>query len=74
MVMEYLRTEAEITNSIARELTGIKSENSMKQVFYRLRESGQLEQSKVPGKKPTWRKPVVESKNDDEPQFDFGEE
>ncbi|OYW27361.1 MAG: ATP-dependent DNA helicase RecG [Caulobacter sp. 12-67-6] len=58
MVMEYLKTEAEITNSIGRDLTGIKSENSMKQVFYRLRESGQLEQSpKIAGKKPAWRKP-----------------
>ncbi|UDF05121.1 ATP-binding protein [Asticcacaulis sp. AND118] len=57
MVMEYLLTESEITNSIAREITGIKSENSMKQVFYKLRDSGQLEQHKVAGKKPTWRNP-----------------
>jgi len=58
LVMEYLKTEPEITNQIARDLTGIKSENSMKQVFYKLRESGQLEQvPKVKGKKPSWRKP-----------------
>lgn len=57
MVMEYLSAELEITNSIAREITGIKSENSMKQVFYKLRDSGQLEQYKIPGKKPTWRRP-----------------
>ncbi|HYN38082.1 MAG TPA: ATP-binding protein, partial [Rhodospirillales bacterium] len=57
IVMDYLRNKLEITNAIGRELTGIKSENSMKQVFYRLRERGQLEQSpKVPGKKPSWRK------------------
>ena len=56
--MDYLKTETEITNAIGRELTGIKSENSMKQVFYRLRERGQLEQSpKLPGKKPSWRRP-----------------
>jgi ATP-dependent DNA helicase RecG len=55
-VMEYLETEREITNSIARELTGIKSENTMKQVFYKLRDAGQLEQIKIPGKKPAWRK------------------
>lgn len=59
MVMEYLRDSQEITNQIARELTGIKSENSMKQVFYKLREAGQLEQvPKVAGKKPAWRKPL----------------
>lgn len=58
IVMEFLSREVEITNSIGRELTGIKSENSMKQVFYRLREQGQLEQTpKVSGKKPSWRKP-----------------
>lgn len=74
MVMEYLKSENEITNSIARELTGIKSENSMKQVFYRLRESGQLEQSKVPGKKPTWRKPTGKDGGEEEPQLDFGGE
>jgi len=58
IVMEFLKTAEEITNAIARDLTGIKSENSMKQVFYKLRESGQLEQTpKVLGKKPSWRKP-----------------
>ncbi|ACI53482.1 putative transcriptional regulator [Rhizobium leguminosarum bv. trifolii WSM2304] len=59
MVMDYLKDESEITNLIARELTGIKSENSMKSVFYRLRETGQLEQvPKVAGKKPAWRIPL----------------
>jgi len=61
MVMEYLATASEITNSEARELTGIKSENTMKQVFYKLRDSGQLEQVKIPGKKPAWRKPPHET-------------
>lgn len=74
LVMEYLATEAEITNSIAREITGIKSENSMKQVFYRLRERGQLEQVKEPGKKPTWRKPAnVSVVEDGQALFDFGD-
>lgn len=59
MVMEYLVTANEITNSEARELTGIKSENTMKQVFYKLRDSGQLEQVKIPGKKPAWRRPAT---------------
>lgn len=37
-VMDYLSNHTEITNRIARELTGIRSENSMKEVFYRLRD------------------------------------
>lgn len=58
IVMEYLSREAEITNTIARELTGIKSESSMKIVFYRLRESGQIEQTpKIQGRRPSWRRP-----------------
>ncbi len=58
MVLEYLKTEPEITNAVARDLTGIKSENSMKQVFYKLRDSKELEQTpKVKGKKPSWRRP-----------------
>lgn len=56
LVMEYLEINAEITNSIGREITGIKSENTMKEVFYRLRDREQLEP--VPGKlgnKAAWR-------------------
>jgi ATP-dependent DNA helicase RecG len=61
IVMDFLKAETEITNAIGRELTGIKSENSMKQVFYRLRERGQLEQTpKLAGKKPSWRKPQAD--------------
>lgn len=57
IVMDYLKLEPEITNAIGRDLTGIKSENSMKQVFYRLRESKQIEQTpKEKGKKPSWRR------------------
>lgn len=48
LVMEFLENNNEITNSIGRELTGIRSENTMKQVFYRLRDRGQIEQ--VPGR------------------------
>lgn len=56
LVMEFLRENEEITNAIGRELSGIKSENTMKEVFYRLRDRGLLEQ--VPGKlgnKAAWR-------------------
>lgn len=58
LVMDYLETHEEITNSIGRELTAIKSENTMKEVFYRLRDRGLLEQ--VPGKRGSssaWQKP-----------------
>jgi len=39
-VMEYLKSNPRIDNRIGRELTGIKSENQMKEVFYRLRDRG----------------------------------
>ncbi|ASA56420.1 ATP-binding protein [Vibrio gazogenes] len=48
MVMDYLSGHENITNAIARELTGIKSENTMKDVFYRLRDRGEIEP--VPGR------------------------
>jgi hypothetical protein len=60
-VMDYLENHPEITNRVARELTGIRSENSMKEVFYRLRDSGVLEQ--VPGRsqaRKAWRKKVID--------------
>lgn len=60
LVMEYLSKNAEITNSIGRDLTGIKSENTMKQVFYRLRDREQIEQ--IPGRaanRAAWRRKAV---------------
>lgn len=58
MVMEYMDSHEEITNRIGRELTGISSENVMKNVFWRLRDRGYLEQ--IPERKgaaAAWRKP-----------------
>jgi ATP-dependent DNA helicase RecG len=58
MVMEYLQGHEEITNAVARQLTGIKSENTMKDVFYRLKDRSEIEQ--VPGKagrSSAWQKP-----------------
>jgi ATP-dependent DNA helicase RecG len=56
-VMSYLENHAHITNSIARDLTGITSENSMKEVFYRLRRSKLLEQvPELKGNKAAWRR------------------
>lgn len=46
--MQYMKTHAEITNSIGRELTGITSENTMKRVFWKLRDSELLE--RIPGR------------------------
>ncbi|MFI1454275.1 ATP-binding protein [Streptomyces roseus] len=60
IVMDYLSNHDEITNVIARDLTGIPSENSMKDVFYALRKAGKLEM--VPGKrgnKSAWRKVIT---------------
>jgi ATP-dependent DNA helicase RecG len=56
-VMDYLQNHESITNRVARELTGITSENTMKEVFYRLRDSGLIE--RVPGRSAAaaaWRK------------------
>jgi ATP-dependent DNA helicase RecG len=59
IVMDYMESHGEITNAIARELTGIKSENTMKSVFYRLRDRNLLE---LATDKAAWRKkPPVNS-------------
>jgi ATP-dependent DNA helicase RecG len=48
-VMDYLANHAEITNRIARELTGIRSENTMKLTFLRLAKANLIE--RIPGRK-----------------------
>lgn len=48
LILDYLANNKEVKNKVARELTGIRSENQMKDVFYRLRDSGLIE--RVPGK------------------------
>ena len=56
-VMEYLETHEEIVNRTGREITGITSENSMKSVFYKLRDRGLIEP--VPGRvgfSAAWRR------------------
>lgn len=56
-VMDYLHKHDMIKNRVARELTGITSENSMKEVFYRLAKSKLIE--RVPGKRgaaAAWQK------------------
>lgn len=57
IVMEFLANNKMITNREARGLTGIKSENSMKTVFWRLRDRGLIEP--VPGRSgfsSAWKK------------------
>lgn len=40
IIIEYLQVHDSIKNGLGRKLTGIKSENTMKTVFYRLRDGG----------------------------------
>lgn len=57
IVMNYLKENDVITNGIARRLTGIKSENTMKRVFYDLKKEGVLERVEENGKvKNSWKK------------------
>lgn len=56
-IMEYLETHDEIVNRIGRQITGIASENSMKMIFYKMRDRRLIEP--VPGKSgfaSAWRK------------------
>jgi ATP-dependent DNA helicase RecG len=56
MVMTYLKGHPQITNSEGRELTGIRSENTMKEVFVRLAKKNQIE--RVPntqGRNSAWQ-------------------
>lgn len=59
IVMDYLDTHETITNAIGREITGIRRDVQMKDVFVALRKSGELEQ--VPdtrGRASMWRKTI----------------
>lgn len=56
IVLGYLAESTFITNSIARKLAGISSENAVKTVFYRLQKRGLLERvQKLDGNKAAWR-------------------
>lgn len=55
-IMEFLRSNPEITNRQARDITGIKSENLVKVEFYKLRDEGHIE--RIPdrsGPKSAWQ-------------------
>ena len=58
-MVEYLASHDQIKNSMAREITGIKSENTMKNIFIRLKNKKMIEP--VPGRKGSasaWRKVI----------------
>jgi ATP-dependent DNA helicase RecG len=62
LVLQFLSTHGEIKNRQAREITGIRSENQMKEVFYRLKNQGLIEL--IPDRKgnaAAWRKTTVPS-------------
>jgi ATP-dependent DNA helicase RecG len=62
--MEYLDTHDEITNRVGREICGITSENTMKDVFLSLAKAGKIE--RVPGRlgsRAAWQK-RIESEGD----------
>jgi ATP-dependent DNA helicase RecG len=63
-ILTYLKAHDEINNAVARQITGITSENRVKEVFYRLRDAGKLE--RVPGRlgsASAWRRPPKNGKN-----------
>ena len=73
-IMEYLDTHEEISNKIGRKQTGIRSEGTIKQAFYRLRDKGLIEP--VPGRpknQAVWRKiQETEGLGEDSPSiYDF---
>ena len=43
LIVEYLKKHDSVKNAVGRSVTGIKSENTMKNVFYRLKNSGYIE-------------------------------
>lgn len=58
-ILTYLKKNDQINNAVARQITGITSENKVKEVFYRLRDAGKLE--RVPGRlgsASAWRRPL----------------
>ena len=54
MVVEFLKSNHEINNTLAREITGINSENSMKNVFKRLQARNIIDPTGKKGRASTW--------------------
>lgn len=58
-ILEFLEKNPTIKNAQARDLTGIRSENAVKNVFYKLRDEGLIEQvPDLKGSAAAWRKKV----------------
>lgn len=56
-VMEYVAAHGTITNAIGRDITGLRSDVTMKNVFGRLRDRGLIEQTPgTRGRSSSWRK------------------
>jgi len=56
-ILEFLANNPTITNRQAREITGIRSENTMKREFYALRDAGIIEMvPELRGSSAAWRK------------------
>jgi len=59
-VMDYLENHDSITNRVARELTGISSENTMKEVFLRLSRRELIERvPELRGAAAAWQKKPI---------------
>lgn len=75
-VMNYLRKNPQINNSKARELTGVRSENTMKEVFVRLKARNLIE--RVPntrGRNSAWQLKSSESPEPKpEPKIKYGQQ
>jgi ATP-dependent DNA helicase RecG len=74
VIMGYLKNHSEIRNSIVRDLTGIGSENVVKQAFLDLAARRLIE--RVPGKRGSasaWRLYTGTTQTDDEESVDLGE-
>lgn len=72
-IMQYLDNHSEITNKIARDITGIRSENKVKACFYHLKKSGCIEM--VPNKKgvrSAWKKKDKKNTVKEKIQSSFG--
>jgi ATP-dependent DNA helicase RecG len=55
-ILEFIAKQGTITNSQARDITGIESENAVKSEFYKLRDAGLIEMiPELKGKNAAWR-------------------
>lgn len=69
MIIEYLQSHPEISNSVVRRLAGIGSENTVKRIFQRMIRVGELEP--IPGRPlrdAAYRLPTQRTTKADEPE------